>query len=67
MNREKAEAFVEAALVELEKCKTDMQVAEWDSIVSTSREYLELPVDLIKKLESGYDQKVRWICGVGGG
>lgn len=66
MNREKAEAFVEAALVELALCSTDQQLVAWDDRNSGSHEYLELPLDLLKRLEDGYDQKVRWICGVGG-
>lgn len=67
MNREKAETFVSTALADLEKCQTDAEIIAWDDANTSNVTYLELPIDLIKKLEAAYDTKVRWVVGAGGG
>lgn len=67
MNREKAESFVEAAIDDLYECKTEEEISAWDDRTSSTNYYVELPLDLLKKLEAAYDTKVRWVVGAGGG
>lgn len=59
--------YVEEALAALERCKTDTELTNWDDRWCSDYRYINLPEHQVKRLEAAYDNRVRWICGVGAG
>lgn len=61
------QTYVTDALAALGECKTDRDLTAWDDTWCNNEQYIHLPDALIRKLEEAYDDKVRWVCGIGGG
>lgn len=59
--------YFDAAIAELETCKSDRDLSNWDDRWCSNEQYISLPDHLVKRLEAAYDKRLRWVCGVGAG
>lgn len=57
--------YVEEALAALERCATDHDLSNWDDRFCSNETYINLPEKLVRDLETAYDKRLRWVCGVG--
>lgn len=57
--------YVDEAIEALAEVKTDRGLSDWNDRWTNNERYIHLPDALVKRLEDAYDQRVRFVCGVG--
>lgn len=59
--------FLRQALADIENVKSENELLDWDTDVSSDPLYLQIPENAIRQLEDAYRRKLAWLLGVGAG